>query len=237
LETTSKRFANRIQAGELLAKRLTAYVRHPEAVVLALPRGGVPVAYSIAKELDVPLDILIVRKLGLPGHEEFAIGAIASGGLYVLQTDTVARLGISMPVVEAIAKRELQEIERREKLYRTGRPALPLQERIVILVDDGLATGATMLIAINVVNKERPARVVIAVPVAAPETYLELGSKVDEIICLSMPDPFYAVGLWYEDFAQTSDVEVKNLLEEHERSRHQSMSLGGTSGGEINKGR
>ncbi len=216
-----RRFKNRRQAGELLAQRLTAYARRPDVIVLALPRGGVPVGFSIAQALEVPLDVLLVRKLGVPGQEEYAMGAIASGGLYVLQPDVVNTLNIPMPVIEAVAHRELQEIARREKLYRTGRPPLQLRDRVVILVDDGLATGSTMLAAIHVLRQAKPARVIAAVPVAASDTCRELQPEVDEMICLYTPDPFYAVGLWFEDFSQTSDDEVKILLEEAEREQAQ----------------
>jgi putative phosphoribosyl transferase len=190
-----ERFENRLQAGALLAQRLGSYARRSDVIVLALPRGGVPVGFAVAQALEVPLDILLVRKLGVPGHEEYALGAIASGGLTVLQPDVVDTLGIPRSVVDTIAQRELQEIERRETLYRAGHPALQLHDRVVILVDDGLATGATMLAAVHVVRQLKPARVIVATPVAAPETCRELGSEVDEMICLRTPEPFYAVGL------------------------------------------
>lgn len=213
---TVKRFKNRMHAGRHLAKRLESYRRHPDAVVLALPRGGVPVGYAIAKELDVPLDVMLVRKLGVPGHEELAMGAIASGGQRVLAPEVVSTLGISEEVIEAAARREMVEIERRERLYRANRPAPQLEDRIVILVDDGLATGSTMLAAVQALRAENPKQVIAAVPVGAEETCRKLGAKADEIICLRMPDPFYAVGLWYENFTQTTDEEVIQLLNDPE---------------------
>ncbi len=216
------RFKNRIQAGQQLAEQLADYNGRTDTIVLALPRGGVPVGYAIAKALELPLDILLVRKLGVPGHEEYAMGAIASGGLYVLQSEVLNMLGIPMSVVETAAQRETKEIERREKLYRAGRPVPQLDGHAVILVDDGLATGSSMLAAVNVMRQAKPARVVVAVPVASPEACQALRSEVDEIICLSTPDPFYAVGLWYEDFSQTTDQEVTGLLTQAERdhARH-----------------
>ncbi len=212
--TKLKRFKDRMQAGELLSHRLTAYARRPDVIVLALPRGGVPVGFVVAKKLAVPLDILLVRKLGFPGQEEYAMGAIASGGICILQAEAMSALDIPVPVIEAVAQRELREIERREKNYRADRPPPQLQEHVVILVDDGLATGATMQVAVHVVRNANPARVIVAVPVGAPDTCEKLRGEVDELICLSTPDPFYAVGMWYEDFEQVNDEEVKNMLEE-----------------------
>lgn len=212
-----KRFKNRRQAGKLLAQRLGAYARRSDVIVLALPRGGVPVAFSVAKALDAPLDILLVRKLGVPGQEEYAMGAIASGGLCVLQTDILRVLGIPKQVVEAVAQREMKEIRRREKLYRADRPMLDVRGHVVILVDDGMATGTTMLAAVHVLREANPSRVVIAVPVAAPDTSESLRSEVDELICPFTPEPFDSVGAWYEDFDQTSDDEVRLLLDEAHR--------------------
>lgn len=210
------RFASRTQAGELLAGCLSAYARCKDAIVLALPRGGVPVASVIAKILELPLDIVLVRKLGLPGHEEFAMGAIASGGARFLQDDVVEYYRISERVIESVTQRELLELERREKLYRAGREAPQLQDRILILVDDGLATGSTMKVAVLAVQKAHPARVIIAVPVAATESLEKLRPDVDEIVCLKEPDLFFAVGAWYENFGQTSDEEVIRLLDDAE---------------------
>lgn len=209
-----KRFKNRMQAGELLAKRLGAYAGRPGAMVLALPRGGVPVGFAVAKALQVPLDVMVVRKLGLPGHEEFAIGAIASGGEYVLKHDSVEKFGVPIQAIEATARRELAELERREKRYRADRPPPQLSGCTVILVDDGLATGATMQAAVKAVRRQQPARVIVAVPVGAPETCDEMSREADEVVCYCMPEIFYAVGLWYEDFSQTSDEEVESLLDE-----------------------
>lgn len=207
-----KAFKDRTQAGELLAERLAAYAGRSDVILLALPRGGVPVAFAISRKLNIPLDVLIVRKLGVPGHAEYAMGAVASGGIRVLQQNVLDALDIPSAAVEAITQRELHEIERREALYRDDRPTSSLRERIVILVDDGLATGATMLAAVQAVRQEEPARVIIAVPVAAPDTCEKLAAEADEVICLNTPSPFYAVGIWYEDFSQTSDDEVRNLL-------------------------
>lgn len=209
-----KRFRDRIHAGELLAKRLAAYAGRPDVIVLALPRGGVPVGYAVAKALRVPLDVLVVRKLGVPGHEEFAMGAIASGGEYVLNHDLVQMAGIPGQLIEAAARRGLAELERREQLYRAGRPPLQLRGCTVILVDDGLATGATMQVAVKAVRKAQPARVIVAVPVGSPDTCSEMDMDADEVICDRTPEPFHAVGLWYEDFSQTSDEEVQKLLDE-----------------------
>lgn len=214
-----KRFKNRIQAGELLAERLGAYAGRGDVVVLALPRGGVPVGFAVAKALQAPLDILLVRKLGVPGHEEYAMGAIASGGLCVLQPEILQMLNIPMDVAKGVAQRKLQEIQRREKLYRANRPTLDVHDKVVILVDDGLATGSTMLAAVHVLRQGKPARVVVAVPAAPPDTCQALRPEVDEMICLHTPEPFYAVGLWYEDFEQTTDDEVTSLLDEANRER------------------
>ncbi|MEN3294273.1 MAG: putative phosphoribosyl transferase [Burkholderiales bacterium] len=209
-----KRFKDRMHAGELLAKRLTAYAHRPDVRVLALPRGGVPVAFVVARELQAPLDVIVVRKLGIPGHEEYAMGAIASGGEFVLNDGVVRRFRIPTETIEAIAKRESLELERREKRYRTDRPPLQLRRCTVILVDDGLATGATMSAAVKAVRRQEAARVVVAVPVGAPEVCRDMQQEADEVVCYCTPDPFYAVGLWYDDFSQTSDEEVEKLLEE-----------------------
>jgi predicted phosphoribosyltransferase len=178
-----------------------------------LPRGGVPVAYAVAEELEVPLDIMLVRKLGVPGYEEYAMGAITSNGQRVINPDALRMLPISDQVIDAVAHREWQEIQRREKLYRGDRAALPLQGRTVILIDDGLATGSTMLAAVQAVRGEHPARIIVAVPVAAFETCEKLRAEVDDLICLHVPEDFRAVGSWYDDFAQTTDDEVIDLLQ------------------------
>jgi len=205
-------FVNRREAGEDLATKLTTYANRPDVLVLALPRGGVPVGFSVARALHVPLDVFLVRKLGVPGHEELAMGAVASGGVRVLNSDVVAILRIPASLIDTIASRELQEIERRERHYRARRPAVEVQGRTLILVDDGLATGATMRAAVTALRQRHPARVIVAVPIAAPETCAELGTEVDEIVCARTPEPFYAVGLWYDDFTQVSDEEVRDLL-------------------------
>jgi predicted phosphoribosyltransferase len=205
-------FRDRRQAGRVLAERLRHYAGRPDVVVLALPRGGVPVAYEVAHALGAPLDVFLVRKLGVPGHEELAMGAIASGGVRVLNPDVVAMLHIPPEVIDRIAAREEIELQRREREYRGDRPPLDLRGRIVILVDDGLATGATMRAAAASLRRQGAARVVVAVPVAAEETCAALRPEVDEVICAATPQPFYAVGAWYEDFAQTEDAQVRELL-------------------------
>ncbi|KAF3884219.1 MULTISPECIES: phosphoribosyltransferase [Nostocales] len=211
------RFKDRTQAGQLLAKDLAAYANRPDTLVLGLPRGGVPVAFEIAKTLNTPLDILLVRKLGVPDQRELAMGAIASGGVRVLNEDIVRSLHISEAEIDQVTEKEQQELERREHLYRGDRPFPELKERTVILVDDGLATGATMRAAVMALQKYNPAKTVVAVPVSAVETHDEFAAKVDEIICGLTPNPFYSVGLWYEDFPQTTDEEVRNLLDKAAR--------------------
>ncbi len=207
-----KPFADRFEAGRSLAEKLTHYRERPNVLVLALPRGGVPVAYEIAKELNVTLDVFLVRKLGVPGNAELAMGAIASGGVRILNDDTVRSLRISKGAIDAVTYQEHKELERQERLYRNGRPPLNLFGRTVILVDDGLATGATMRAAARALRQQEPARIVVAVPIGAPETCAEFESEVDEIICGMTPDPFYAVGLWYKNFIQLSDEDVAELL-------------------------
>jgi len=205
------RFLDRRHAGQVLAQELHAYRDRSDLIVLALPRGGVPVGFEVARALHAPLDVFVVRKLGFPGHEEYAMGAIATGGARVINPD-VARLHIPDATIESVTARERQELERRERLYRGDRPAPDLRDRLVILVDDGLATGSTMRAATAAIRAQAPARVIVAVPVAAAETCSALRSEVDEVVCVSTPQPFYAVGLWYHDFTQTSDSEVHALL-------------------------
>jgi putative phosphoribosyl transferase len=212
--TETTRFKNRLHAGEMLVKLLPDYAGRKDAIALALPRGGVPVGYAVASALGIALDVLIVRKIGMPGHVEYALGAIASGGKCVLQSESINALGISPETIKEIATRELREIERRELLYRSGRLKPRLRDRVVILVDDGLATGSTMQVAVDVVRQESPSRLIIAVPVSSREAVEMLRPKVDELICLSAPESFFAVGQWYEDFEQTTDDEVRNLLED-----------------------
>ncbi len=206
-------FNDRADAGRQLAQRLAACAHRPDVTVLALPRGGVPVGYEIARELGVPLDVFVVRKLGTPGHEELAMGAIASGGVRVLNRDVIGALRIPEQAIDLVAERETEELRRREELYRGDRPPVSLEGRTVILVDDGLATGSTMRAAAEAVKRQNPARVVIAVPVAAQSTCDELRREVDEMVCLKTPEYFSAVGQWYWDFSQTSDAEVRDLLE------------------------
>jgi predicted phosphoribosyltransferase len=205
-------FRDRIDAGSQLAARLTHYADRPDVLVLALPRGGVPVAYQVAMALGAPLDVFLVRKLGVPGHEELAMGAIASGGVRVVNEDVVRPLRIPTEVVDRVASEEQRELERREHAYRGDRPVQEVQRRTVILVDDGLATGSTMRAAVRALRQQRPARIVVAVPVSARDTCDELGREVEEIVCAVTPEPFMAVGSWYEDFSQTTDDEVRELL-------------------------
>src|SRR5208337_1004909 len=211
-------FRDRGQAGRQLAAKLAAYANRPDVIVLALPRGGVPVGYEVAQSLSAPLDVFVVRKLGVPGHEELAMGAIATGGVRVLNEQLIQQLEIPEFIADAVAARELEELKRRERLYRGGRPFPDLHGRTVILVDDGLATGATMEAAIRGLRQLKPARIVVAVPVASREICDALRPLVDDLICAVTPEPFYAVGHWYEDFSQTSDAEVRELLAPRERA-------------------
>jgi putative phosphoribosyl transferase len=206
-------FRNRAHAGQVLATLLAEYADRDDVVVLALPRGGVPVAFEIAQALHVPLDVFLVRKLGLPGQEELAMGAIATGGVRVLNNEVVEYLGISDSVIDAVAQVEQQELERRERIYRGTRQPPDVRGHTVILVDDGLATGSTMRAAIAALRQQQPARIIVAVPVAAASTCQEMQREVDRIICAATPEPFYGVGQWYEDFSQTTDQEVRDLLE------------------------
>jgi len=205
-------FADRRDAGRVLAGLLTKYANRDDVLVLALPRGGVPVAFEVAHALRAPLDVFIVRKLGVPGHEELAMGAIATGGVRVLNEDVVGALSLSTKVIDAVAAREEKELERRERIYRGAHTPPDVRERTVILVDDGLATGSTMRAAVAALRKQRPARIVVAVPVAAAETCEEFKTEVDETVCAATPRMFNGVGRWYEDFSQTSDDEVHELL-------------------------
>jgi predicted phosphoribosyltransferase len=208
-------FADRHEAGEVLASRLRHYAGRNDVVVLALPRGGVPVAFEIAKALDVLLDVFVVRKLGVPTHRELAMGAIASGNVRVLNKDVIEWYRISERAIEDAVREESRELERREREYRQGRTLIDLRGRTVILVDDGLATGSTMRAAVLAVRQHDPARVVVAVPVGAPSTCEEFADITDETICALTPEPFSAVGQWYADFTQTTDDEVRALLREH----------------------
>jgi putative phosphoribosyl transferase len=205
-------FANRSQAGTLLAEKLEKYAERDDVIVLGLPRGGVPVGYEVAKRLRAPLDVFIVRKLGVPGFEELAAGAIASGGVRVLNEDVIRAIPYADAAIEAVTAKETAELERRERIYREGRPSPELRNRIVILVDDGLATGATMRAAVKALRQSGAAKVVVAVPVGPPDTCNELQRLADETICLSTPVFFQAVGQYYDDFSQTSDEDVRELL-------------------------
>ena len=210
-------YRDRSEAGQVLATRLMKYADRPDVIVLALPRGGVPVAFEVAKALHAPLDVFVVRKLGVPGHEELAMGAIATGDVRVINLEVVRMLNIPDAVIDAVAAREQQELLRREQLYRDDRPAPDVTGRIVLLVDDGLATGSTMRAAVTALGQQHPDRIVVAVPVAAPSTCEEFEVEVDEIVCAQTPEPFYGVGYWYEDFSQTSDKEVHDLLAQAEQ--------------------
>jgi putative phosphoribosyl transferase len=205
-------FQNRYVAGQWLASKLSEYANRPDVVVLALPRGGVPVAHEVAKELNAPMDVFIVRKLGVPGHEELAMGAIASGSVRLLNQNVVEMFGIPQDLIEMITEKEQRELERQEREYREGRPPLDVQGRTVILVDDGLATGASMHVAVAALKQKNPAHIVVAVPVASEETCSEFEGEVDQVVCALTPEEFWAVGEWYEDFSQVGDEEVRELL-------------------------
>ena len=206
-------FRDRTEAGELLAERLAAYAHNPDVLVLGLPRGGLPVAAEVAKKLQLPLDIFVVRKLGLPGHPELAMGAIASGGVRVFNAEVINALRIPDDVINAVTAEEFQELERREKFYRVDRPPPDVKGKTVLVVDDGIATGSTMLAAVSALRQLHAARVVVATPTLAPSTLEYLSKSADEVVAVMMPSEFYGVGQWYEDFSQTSDEEVRHLLE------------------------
>jgi predicted phosphoribosyltransferase len=207
-------FTNRRAAGALLAEAVRQYRSRDDVVVLGLPRGGVPVAYEVARALNAPLDVFVVRKLGVPGHRELAMGAIASGGVRVLNDEVIAMLSIPASAIEEMAREERAELERRERAYRDGRAAAEVRGRVVLLIDDGLATGSTMKAAVQAVRARAPARIVVAVPVGAPQSCAELAGIADEVVCARQPERFAAVGQWYADFEQTSDAEVRALLRE-----------------------
>lgn len=212
METMKTQFFNRSEAGQFLAENLSAYANRDDVVLLALPRGGVPVAAEVAKRLNAPLDVFVVRKLGLPEHPELAMGAIASGGVRVFNGEVVNALQISDEVIDAVSAEELIELQRREKAYRADRPPLELEGKTVIVVDDGIATGSTMLAAVSALRQLNAARIVVATPVIAKSTYSEIQRAADEVAAVLVPEHFYAVGQWYEDFSQTSDEEVRELL-------------------------
>jgi len=209
----SSRFHDRVEAGRVLARELDAYRGRDDVLVLALPRGGIPVGYEVARALGVPLDVFVVRKLGVPTHEELAMGAIASGGVRLLDHEIIRMYGVSREDVEMVTRWEQEELERRERSYRGDRAFPDLTGKTIVLVDDGLATGATMRAAVEALRLERPARIVVAVPVASPETCDAFRGIADDIVCALTPEPFLAVGQWYEDFSQTTDEEVHELLE------------------------
>jgi predicted phosphoribosyltransferase len=210
------RYGNRAEAGRALASALGKYAGRSDLVVIGLPRGGVPVAYEVAQALGAPLDVFIVRKLGTPGQEELAMGAIATGGVRVLNQEVISALGIDRLEVNAVASRELAEITRREELYRGGRPRPDLRGRTVIVVDDGLATGSTMRAAVQALRQHAPREIVVAVPVGSVEACELLEQEADKLVCLVRPEFFLAVGAWFEDFTQTTDQEVKELLDRAE---------------------
>ena len=220
-------YSDRREAGRVLASKLMKYKNRPELIVLALPRGGVPVAYEVAQALNAPLDIFLVRKLGVPGHEELAMGAIATGGVRVLNDDVVDYLNISDSVIDAITDEELRELRRRERAYRGDRPEPDVSGQTVILVDDGLATGSTIRAAAQALRQQGPKKIVVAVPVSAVQTCDEYRIGVDEIVCAVTPEPFLGVGRWYDDFSQTTDAEVHDLLE---RARASALTLSNPSG-------
>ncbi|HEY3203519.1 MAG TPA: phosphoribosyltransferase [Thermoanaerobaculia bacterium] len=229
-------FRDRRDAGRLLAEKLTEYAHRRDVVVLALPRGGVPVAYEVARALEAPLDVFLVRKLGLPGHEELAIGAIATGGVQVLNENVLDRFHVPERIVSTIVAREDAELQRREQAYRGGRAPHPVRGKTVILIDDGLATGSSMRAAVIALRQRGPSRIVVGVPVAPPETCREFQEVVDKIVCATTPQPFYAVGQWYEDFAQTTDEEVRELLalaREEDRGRGEPGAKRGAAAAEA----
>ena len=205
-------FRDRAEAGRVLAAKLGEYANRGDVVVLALPRGGVPVGFEVAKALNAPLDVFVVRKLGLPGQEELAMGAIASGGARVLNRELIRAVGIPAEVVEQVTQEEQRELERREREYRDGRPPVNVHGRTVILVDDGLATGSSMRVAVLALKQKEPAQIVVAAPVAPRESCAELEAVADRVVCAVTPEPFWGVGQWYADFSQTRDEEVRDLL-------------------------
>jgi putative phosphoribosyl transferase len=207
-------FRNRTQAGQMLAAELMVYAQRPDVTVIALPRGGVPVAYEVAKSLNLPLDICIVRKLGIPTNPELAMGAIASDGIRILNSDIISGFNISSQTIDIVAEKELGELQRCENLYRNNLPKLDLCQRTVILVDDGIATGSTIRAAIAILLSEHPKGIVVAVPVAPPEVYKQLKTEVKEVVFLIKPEPFYTVGFWYEDFSQVTDEKVRYLVQQ-----------------------
>ncbi|TAE59978.1 MAG: phosphoribosyltransferase [Nostocales cyanobacterium] len=215
------KFHNRTEAGKMLAQSLITYANHKDLLVLALPRGGVPVAFEVAKTLNVPLDVCIVRKLGVPGNEELAMGAIASGDIGVLNYDVINTLGIGKETIQKVASEELQELKRRDRKYRGDAAPININNKTVILVDDGIATGSTIRAAITLIKKQKPLKLIVAIPIAPASTCEELKLEVDEIVSLESPELMSAIGLWYEDFSQTTDEEVSELLKQGKGNREQ----------------
>lgn len=207
-----KRFRNRAEAGQMLASHLREYANCKDLLVLGLARGGVPVAFEVAKALNAPLDICIVRKLGVPGYQELAMGALASGGVKILNYDVINNLRIDWETIQSVAAEEWQELQRRDRTYRGNAPSINVKNKTVILIDDGIATGSSIRAAIAIIKQQQPAKIVVAVPVAPPSTYQELLLEVDQIVCLQIPADLSAIGIWYEDFTQTTDDEVRELL-------------------------
>jgi putative phosphoribosyl transferase len=213
------KFRNRAEGGRLLSQKLSAYLNEPNAIVLGLPRGGVPVAYQVANALNLPLDVFTVRKLGVPGHSELAMGAIASGSIQVLNQSVINAVGVTAQDIERVSRNERRILEQRERIFRGDSPPLDVREKTVLVVDDGLATGASMRAAVTALRHGHPKSIVIAVPVASEETCRELAREVDHVVCVETPDPFIAVGMWYRDFSQTTDEEVRELLARAARER------------------
>ena len=210
-------FRDRLEAGRALAEKLESYRHRRDTLLLALPRGGVPVAYEVARELNLPLDVFLVRKLGVPGQEELAMGAIATGGVRILNDDVVRYLDLTPEAIDAVTAREEEELKRRENLYRENKPGPDVWRRVVILVDDGLATGASMRVAVAAVRRQQPSKIVVAVPIASSQACSELRDIADEVVCAEMPEPFFAVGQGYQTFDQTTDNEVRHLLSSVDR--------------------
>lgn len=222
-------FRDRADAGRQVAAMLGEYAGRADVLVLALPRGGVPVAYEVARALDVALDVFLVRKLGVPGHEELAMGALASGGTRVLNDEVISSLRIPREAIDAATVREQRELERRERAYRDDLPPPTIAGRTILLVDDGVATGSTVRAAIRALRRQHPARLVVAVPTAAPSICESLAQEVDQMVCVITPEPFYAVGLWYQDFSETTDAEIRDLLRRAADARaHSDASRGAT---------
>lgn len=224
-------FKNRREAGIELSNALAGHAGEPDTIVMALPRGGVPVAFETARALSLPLDVWLVRKLGAPGHEELAVGALAMGNIRYINEDIMRALHIPQEMLDQVVARESEELSRRNRLYRRGRPVPPLRDKTVIIVDDGLATGATMRAAIESLRQAGAERIIVAVPVGSAATCRELEEVADEVICLSRPEPFYSVGQWYRDFAQTSDAEVQDLLARQPYHRRDGRFYGSATAG------